>query len=318
MPEAGTSKRHVYLPIGVCRRWVFAPTVGLLAWGLVSCGFLKSETINFYSPFNKTNVTSSGGLMDAGYEFQLGVFADGFIPTRDNFAEWAVKWSSAESAIYDVADKAFDSNYTVISNTAPFTVGADAYVWGRSSGTASDEWILFRKADWSWPVPELMNPFPLDWNVSLADQVVIGAINPGGTPFLMQSDAVMSYGQWQEIALSGESLDAPGDDPDLDGFSNLLEFVFGTGPLHSDSAPLISISFIDVDGQNYLQASIPRLQNRLANLTVEVSSDLISWQCGSGETVTLSSSPESLVVRDLTPVGPGQSGRYMRLKAELP
>lgn len=296
----------------VRRSMGWLPAAGLL--GLVAV--CPGETINFFNPPGQTNLTSADQPMDGAFQFHLGVFEIGFTPTRENITEWAGNWTSAMPADYDAVLKSFDENHTVVSNPAPFLPGVNAYVWGMRTGPNGDEWILFRNTDWTWPSPNPMNPFPLTWNASQADQVIIGSIN--GPGHLMKSEAVVSYSQWQTAALSGESLNLADDDPDHDGVPNLLEFVFGTSPQQAAPPPQLTVSITEISGQRYLRISIPRLRERLAVLTVMVSDDLTNWQSGPSHTTEVSSDDTTLVVRDLTPLGSGQPRRFMKLRAVLP
>ena len=162
----------------------------------------------------------------------------------------------------------------------------------------------------------MLPPGFLTWNASQADQVIIGSIN--GPGHLMKSEAVVSYSQWQTSALAGEPLNLADDDPDQDGVPNLLEFVFGTSPQQAGPPPQLNVSITEISGQHYLRISIPRLRVRLAVLTVMVSDDLTNWQSGPSHTTEVSSDGTSLVVRDLTPLGSGQSRRFMKLRVVLP
>ncbi|MEO5915834.1 MAG: hypothetical protein ABIS50_16480 [Luteolibacter sp.] len=278
---------------------------------------VHAETINWYCTSNKVNQTSAGLNMGATFDFQLGVFSGGFIPTTGNMNLWTTYWVSAQSGSYNPGSKSFSSTFTLAGNTTPFTIGAKAYVWGRSTASTSDEWILFRKSDWTWPNASSDPANFYLWNAASADQVILGTINSTGTPFLMKSEAVSSYAQWRDSQLAGEMLIAPNDDPDHDGSPNLLEFIFGTSPTQSGAPTLTPTSFVDVSGQIYLQISIPRLRNRLATVSVEVSSNLVNWNSGNSYTVELSNTPEVIVVRDLVPSGPGLPKRFMRARAVL-
>lgn len=295
---------------------VCPPLQRFLIAALLATGMAHGETINWYCT-PQTNRTSSGAAMDSGFQFQLGVFTGGFVPTAANASQWAVSWASAQSTSYNATTQVFDDNFTVTGNAAPFTVGSKAYVWGRRTSTTGDEWILFRHASWTWPAPNPMSPFPLDWNAASANEVVLGAINANGIPYLMKSEAVYSYNQWRASQLTGEPLNGPNHDPDRDGVSNLLEFVFGTPPTLPGAPPLTATSFVEVSGQRYLQVSIPSLRNRLAKLTVEISSDLGHWDSGASFTAVVSDSATSLVVRDKTAAAPGVARRFMRVRAEL-
>jgi hypothetical protein len=291
------------------------PAVGWIALVVVS----RAESVNWYNPPpppGQGNLTSSGQPMDGAFQFNLGLFANGFTPTRANIHQWAAMWNPAMTGNYNPSTKVFDEIHTVLSNPVPFLPGASAYVWGRRTTPVGDEWILFRKSDWLWPSPNPMNPFPLDWNAAQADQVILGSIN--GPGHLMKSESVVSYSQWRIAALEGEPLNGPDDDPDHDGVPNLLEFVFGLPPLQAGPHPEIGVSIVAVSGQNYLRASIPRVRSRLADLTVMVSSDMLLWYSGPEHTVGVSSDETSLVVRDLTPLSAGEGRRFIKLRAVLP
>ena len=43
----------------------------------------RSETIRWFSVAESANLASSGGAMDGEFNFELGVFKDGFVPFGD-------------------------------------------------------------------------------------------------------------------------------------------------------------------------------------------------------------------------------------------
>jgi len=279
---------------------------------------LRAETIFWSNDPQKVNQTSIGQNMDSTFQFQLGAFTAGFVPTVGNISQWTAHWVSADSVSYNPTTTAFEGSFNLTGNVAPFTVGTGAYVWGRSTAANKDEWILFRKATWTWPNASSFPPGFHDWNAAAADQVIIGSINSGGTPFLMKSAAIASYAQWAVAELINEPRNAASQDPDLDGVSNLLEFVFGTSPLVPNAATPTPLSLVVVSGQKFLQISIPRRIDHPATLAVEVSGDLGQWNSGAAHTVTVEDSAAALIIRDLTPYDPANSKRFMRLKATLP
>jgi hypothetical protein len=285
---------------------------------LVLAGSACGKTINWYSSVPKANLTSTGVKMDGSEQFQLGVFSAGFVPTADNISQWAAHWSVAQTASYNPDTNVFDGILTVASNAGAFAKGAKAYVWQRSTHATGDEWMLFRKSDWTWPAPNAMDPFPLVWSTADADEIVLGDINPAGNPFLMKSESIVSFTQWMKSKAVAGSKNGPNDDPDHDGVPNMLEFAFGTPPDVGGGAPATPTSLAVVAGKKYLEISIPRLRNRMLSTTVEVSDDLKTWTSGDAVTEVVTSSDEVLVVRDKTPVGAGVPRRFMRLKAEVP
>ncbi len=288
-----------------------------LIWvvGWLAISVSRAETIRWFSVTGSNNLTSVGPLMSGAFSFELGVFNGSFVPTAANAAQWAAHWVPARRVSYNGPNKRFDGQFTVVNNAAPFTVGKAAYVWGFQNGAASSEWILFRNPAWTWPAPNPMNPFGVDWDAASAT-AVIGSIDPDGSPFLMKSATVTTWQQWRDVELAGEPLNAPNDDPDRDGVSNLLEFVFATPPQQAN-APATSSEIVTISSQKFLQITIPRRLDRLATLTPQVSPDLTNWASGPAVTTVISDTPAALVVRDLTPLAPGAARRFMRVKAEL-
>lgn len=299
------------------RNLLTRPVLILLACCLLAVTPSRAELVNWYS-VKATNLTSSGAPMGADFNFELGVFKNGFVPTADNATQWAANWAPAQRATYNATLRRFDAQYNVSQNNAPFVIGADAYVWGFRGGTASSEWILFRNETWAWPAPVGMPPNPngLYWNAADAT-AVLGNVNESGSPCLMQSATVTgaaspatTWTQWQASELAGTALNGPNDDPDHDGTPNQLEFVFGTPPVEAGPPPQTPVTLVD----GHLQINIPRRIDHSATLVVEVSSDLTHWDSGPAYTEEISNTPSALVVRDRTPIDATHPRRFMRLK----
>ncbi len=278
----------------------------LLGSGLAVSG-VQAKTINWYCP-QKSNLTSTGQNMDSGFQFQLGVFTGGFIPSASNMTDWLSHWAPAQVASYNSATKAFDTNFTVLTNTTPFTVGAKAYIWGRRIGATGDEWILFSKSDWTWPAPDPTSPTSVFWSTAAANQVVLGNVVAAGDPFLMKSEAICSFTQWQNA--QSASL-APNGNTLNPSFS---DFVFGIQP-GSGATPVTPTALVSVAGQQFLQISIPRVRNHLATVSVEVSDDLQTWTSGDSYTTEVENTATALIVRDQSTIDPTRPSRFMRVKA---
>ncbi len=283
---------------------------------------LRAERITWFSPSPAVNETGSGLPMDGAFRFELGVFEDSFTPLPCNKDQWARHWRPAARTAYDPVVATFLSPFDVEHNSPPFTVGKPAYIWGFRGTPLAGEWILFRAASWNWPVVDYlgMNPEPPFWDAATATPV-IGAINASGSPFLMKSAAVTmasppktTWEQWRADHLAGETLDKPGDDPDHDGVPNLLEFVFGTPPLAAGAPADTPVTLVS----DHATITIPRRIDHVATLVVEVSGDLVTWNSGPAHAETVGDTVTSLVVRDLTPLGPANPRRFIRLRAALP
>ncbi|BCU77643.1 hypothetical protein llg_23580 [Luteolibacter sp. LG18] len=285
---------------------------------IVSCA--SARNIRWFCNPLTTNLTSTGATMDGSFRFELGVFANGFTPTAGNTASWAANWVPAQRTLYNATNRLFTEEYTVVDNTAPFAVGAVAYVWGFGGPTGS-EWILFRASTWTWPQADPLNPIALSWNASSATQVIVGSINATTPPSLMRSAAVSSsappptpWPQWQGEMLVGTSQNGPNDDPDGDGVPNALEFILGTDPQLPDRGSAITTAIVEAGGQNYLQLGLPRLSDRTATVVPEVSTDLILWSSGGSVTSVIAATPSLLTVRVLSPVVAGTTRQFVRFR----
>ncbi|MBB5351574.1 subtilisin-like proprotein convertase family protein [Haloferula luteola] len=117
----------------------------------------------------------------------------------------------------------------------------------------------------------------------------------------------LSYQEW----IAGFTLDSidPTGDPDGDGYSNLLEYYFGSDPGIAQAL----VTWESVDGEWVL--SFPR---QLANLdvdgVVEWSDDLVQWQTDDVETQMTASSGAQATMTATVPAGTNR--RFVRIRVE--
>ena len=255
---------------------------------LISAGSSKASQINWRSPNATTSITSDGSTpMDSSFEFQLGSFADGFIPSIDNTLEWANSWRPLDTTTYNGTTRFFSSSVLLTSNDPPFTVGTSGYIWGRNRLQGNDdEWILMRSVRWRWPVSNTGVTFPVDWDVDEATIAIVGEMH--GADFLMKSAKVESGSEiaadrWLTSHFSQQQLEDPdisgwNADPDLDGCRNLLEFTTGGDPLRVD--PEVSTSSWDRSSTSpgYTMRLPVTLDARdLVSVKLQFSSSLKAW-----------------------------------------
>lgn len=286
---------------------------------LLCMKLLAQVPIPWSSPFNAINQNSFGAPMDATFVFELGVFTGTFIPTSSNTTSWAANWNKADQSAYSVSGARFASVHNAVGNVAPFTVGKPAYIWGRSGS----QWILFRAPSWTWPNASFPAPALTPWTANAATvTTIVGTINSSGSPFLMRSAAVgntpLTWAQWQAGLLNGVSLNGLLDDPDKDGVSNLFEFAFGGSPTIPGAAPSLPVTLRTIDTSSYLSIRVPRPVDRAVTVAVQVSSDLVVWNEGETFTELVEDNANDFVVRDRTPLAPGNPQRFIRIAVRLP
>lgn len=304
---------------------VTRPVLFCLALVLAGIVSAKAERLHWASSLGAANTTSTGQAMDGGFYFELGVFKNGFVPTAANTADWAANWAPAQRVKYHGTNRWFSAVFTVKDNTAPFTAGAAAYVWGFKGSELQGEWILFRKSTWIWPAADPTKAIAFDWTAKDADLVVVGSVEPAGDKVNLRAAAVAGslppttgWKQWREMELDGKTpLTGPNDDADGDGVSNVLEFAFGTSPLNKADFPDMSdwFNIAEDNGKRHLEMRVPRRRDRPVNFTAEVSNDLVNWTSGTTVTSVVSDSADAITLRDRTPISEAGIQRFMRVNA---
>ena len=151
---------------------------------------------------------------------------------------------------------------------------------------------------------------PASWTVSRHLGGSPGTVEPAG----------ITYAAW---AASNGIQGKPNDDDDDDGLSNYWEFLFGSQPDLASDAPVfgLTIQSIDVDGEvdDYLFLTFRKNLRADASLTVEVSSDLITWSPDHAMIEPVSKADNgdgtaTVTVRLARPIGQGQSQAFVRLR----
>ena len=151
---------------------------------------------------------------------------------------------------------------------------------------------------------------PASWPVSR---------NLGGSPGTTEP-AGITYAAWADLnGIRGGTK----DDDDKDGVSNYWEFLFGSRPDLASDAPAfgITVRSIDIDGvvDDYLFLTFRKNLDVDVSLTVEVSSDLITWSSDSATiehvlNIDNGDGTATATYRFADPVGQGQSQNFVRLR----
>ena len=318
------------LAFAIWRRWKTSRAASL-ATLLVTLGLLpltaSATRINFYSSPGVSAYGSDGQSLNEDTSFELGIFANGFVPSATNTAQWSPNWVPAQRTKFATKHNWFTSVFNVTNNVAPFLVGAPAYVWGFNGSEAQGQWILFRATNWTWPAADGNRPNPLLWSAKDATVVVLGSLaqaNGGAVslrPLAVANSLppVTTWGQFKAEKLQNSAHGNPGDDADGDGISNILEFALGTAPNNAAERPASPGTWNRLargpDGKDYLEVRVPRRRDRAVNFSAELSADLATWSGGTNAANTVEDTAEALTLRDKTPIGEGGTQRFMRVKA---
>jgi hypothetical protein len=162
----------------------------------------------------------------------------------------------------------------------------------------------FAKVNAPAPVPGF------SWQVQYTNNSAVLRVVPGA--------ATMTYSNWAELHSVGE----PGEDFDLDGFSNLAEFVAGTDPNSAASFSRAVPELIEVDGETYFAI---RMQRSLAASGVSFalnSSDDVgaeNWAaipCVLDKISDVDAETELIRLRDTRPISESQQ-RFVQLQFAL-
>jgi hypothetical protein len=219
---------------------------------------------------------------------ELGSFASTFNPTPTNTANWAANWTPIQRTKWNGGGERFYSQeLTMITNPAPFTAGASAWVWG----IRGNEWILFRRTNWNWPTASPAPSGIIGWTADASVVTVVGSVQSGGGSFSLKTAAVASgsapglpYADWLDLWFTNAqqnnaSLTGPDADFDRDGRANFLEYMGSSRPdVATSLPPNLMTSEVTVTGPTrYLSARLRFDSRCLFTATGQQSTTLSGW-----------------------------------------
>ncbi len=156
----------------------------LLVWAVLVGGLLGMPgalgvTIHWGSAVGDFIYESDGTtLVDpSSFQFELGTFADGFMPTEANMADWEANWHRLDIGSYSQTTGTMAGSVTLLNTPTPdgtildgdatdpasFFFGKDAYVWVYNQNTTIDstlEWALLSNPDGDGIDPATAWTFP--------------------------------------------------------------------------------------------------------------------------------------------------------------
>ncbi len=274
------------------------------------------------------HVDSSEVALNASYVFALGAFDSDFQPTISNTSDWAAHWHPLQHSSFRTDTQTFGGTFTAPTNDGILATTNRGYIWGYSKDYP-DQWILLGDPTWTWPDTTDSLAFPLQWTVGSAGEVLFGEVDPDetngyylkmgtvedGAPPVTDTEAWLA-GFFSDEELADDDISGWDEDPDQDGFTNLVELAIGTHPLEMNVRPHLGDMRIEVDGDHYLRFAMDKDPTAPVNYIVEVSFDRRNWNSGNLFTETLVDSPTQLIVRSIYPMHVLDQ-QFMRLSVGL-
>lgn len=291
---------------------------GSLLLALLALLPASAERISWGSLPGQDHVTSLGQPLNAGFQFELGGFAKGFVPTAQNTADWSRHWIPVQRTRFNPDTRWFTALIRVPTETPPLEPGHPVYIWGFSGSESAGEWTLFRSERWVWPKANPANPIPLQWFVKDATQIVLGSIRLTEGQLRLTTASVTgslppitTWTQWL-----AESSEPGGRTPTSE---DSIDFVIGRDPsMARAAAPTrwLQPSLQTRSGQEFLEIRVPRRRDRPVRWRIEVSDDCLSWRTASMDCEIVDDGPEEFVVRQTAPTSAPTCPRFLRVIPE--
>lgn len=173
----------------------------------------------------------------SSFDFSLGTFRDDFLPTRVNRDEWSLHWEEFGSTNQGGNGSNFSGSKTLLTNAEPFTLTRPVYLWCSDGDFVGSEHLLVSGGNWRWPDTG-SGSAEADFDLATLDpaEAIVGVLNRGSRHFRTEiKQGGRSFQAWvaanftpmerRDPFIVGQSAD-----PDLDGRSNLAEFLAGSLP----------------------------------------------------------------------------------------
>ncbi len=87
----------------------------------------RAGQVDWSSSAFSVHQRSDGNSLDGSLVFELGAFADDFIPTPFNVNDWATHWRVAQRASFNPETQLFAASFVVESAEAPFSPADRGY-----------------------------------------------------------------------------------------------------------------------------------------------------------------------------------------------
>lgn len=272
----------------------------------IAMSLKAAPSIVWQSNIGANNLQSDcESAIDETFTFELGAFANGFIPTDENREEWVTHWEAIDAEGYSNLTRAFSGNHNFQSNNGPFAAGEQAFIWGFQSRDVSAEWILMADESWRWPVASSAPPAPgggLNFLVDdvTAEEVIAGAANTEDF-HLKTSVPPLTYERWitrefSELEQMEAATISRTGDPDGDGLVNLLEYATGGDPNEVTSEPFFRSEAIMSETSSIFRFVVERDPEAAVQWSVERSAALLPETFVPVDVTTAEDTPDRLVL----------------------
>lgn len=146
-------------------------------------------------------------------------------------------------------------------------------------------------------------------------ELASGLNSPFGVALVPQS--LSPFEEWLAQFELPAGQRGPGDDPDGDGITNLMEYALeGGDPAAPDTSILSAPALVTDGGESYLALAVTlNGSGQGLDFIIEVSADLVTWNSGEGHTTVIPSATTVLAVRDNVPVT-AATRRFIRFRVK--
>ena len=136
---------------------IFLVAILVIIWATINARTAKAVTIHWGSAVGDFIYESDGvtKVDPGGFTFELGAFADGFVPDASNMSDWASNWHVLDVGNYSQTTGRLAGSVTLLNEPAPdgaildgnatdtasFFFGKDAYIWVYNQNTTLDNTI---------------------------------------------------------------------------------------------------------------------------------------------------------------------------------
>lgn len=161
---------------------------------LLSAQDVDAQTVNWGSSFADVLLTSQGDSLDGEFQFELGVFHEGFDPAASDPSLWEADWEAFDRATLE--NGGFNPPLGFISRSAAIDEqghtdsdafapevqlydfrDSDVYLWAYrtdKSLAGGNEFALITDSTWKFPATVSPTAPPLEFRLAIGNEAILG------------------------------------------------------------------------------------------------------------------------------------------------